>query len=318
MDTAYLSKLIKDSGISYKQTSNSYIFTCPRCLKKDKLYLRKKDGRFICFYCKDKENFHGKPEFALTELLHIPIHELRKILYDLPIYLPQNKHIDIEFCETEHSLMQTTSITKLYWPIDTYPINHQFSKKAADYLLFRGICLELAIQYKIRYSPNDGRVLFPVYRGKDLYGWQGRFIKNDPRVPKMISPKGFVKSNFLMFEQNLKFNEHIVVCEGPVDAMKAHLCGGNIATMGKCISRKQIEIILSYRPNKIYLALDPDAANETNRLLQEFSSINCYLMLPGEGKKDLGEMSLEEVLDKFKGAPQITTNHLCVYVKNSS
>ena len=52
-----LNKYIKDLGISFKETSKSFIFNCPLCNGKDKLYVRKNDGRFRCFKCATDNGF---------------------------------------------------------------------------------------------------------------------------------------------------------------------------------------------------------------------------------------------------------------------
>jgi hypothetical protein len=314
MDAFVLSKFIKDSGISYKQTSNSFVLTCPRCSKKDKLYIRKNDGRFICFYCSDHERFSGKAEYALSEYLGIPVHIIQEQLY------PENASraalppfLDISFDSAQPLSVELVDSPITNWPIGTYPLDHKYSQKGLEYLNMRGISLGLAKEYRLRYYPIQSRILFPVYSQKQLYGWQSRTVTN--QMPKILSSKNLQKSQFVMFEDRLKYNAHVIICEGPIDAMKAHLCGGNIATMGKLISRQQITCILSYKPTKIYLALDPDAAKETNALLQTFGDYDCYLLSPKKGKKDLGEMSLEEVYQSFLVAPKVNRFHLCVYLK---
>lgn len=314
MDAVGLSKFIKDAGISYKQTSNSYIFTCPRCSKRDKLYIRKKDGRFICFYCHENDHFSGKVEYALSEILNLSIGEIRQHLYQkefikkaTPIYL------DIQTNQENYEEKKEQTFVTLSWPFESYPLDHPYSVKGLTYLESRGIPLAIALQYGLRYFPQQSRILFPVYHQHRLCGWQGRVISNIQ--PKVLSSKNLPTSHLVMFEDRLQTNHHIVVCEGPIDAIKAHLCGGNIATMGKMVGKHQIELLLSYNPSKIYLALDPDAANETNRLLQEFGDYECYLLWPSKGKKDLGELSFEEVYELFIKAPKITRFQICVYLK---
>ena len=73
--------LLDEGGVDYKRNGRSFILRCPRCSKREKLYVRKTDGRFVCWVCKETEGFSGAPEWALTELLGIPVAELRARLY---------------------------------------------------------------------------------------------------------------------------------------------------------------------------------------------------------------------------------------------
>lgn len=314
MDATCLSKFIKDAGISYKQTSNSYIFTCPRCSKRDKLYIRKQDGVFICFYCHENNHFSGKVEYALSEILNLSVGEIRQQLYQKEfVKRPAPLYLDVQTNQEIVEENKQETFMPLSWPFESYPLDHPYSVKGRAYLESRGIPLTIALQYRLRYFPQQSRVLFPVYHQHRLYGWQGRIVSNVQ--PKVLSSKNLPTSHLVMFEDRLQPRQPMVICEGPVDAIKAHLCGGNIATMGKMVGKNQIELLLSYQPSKIYLALDPDAANETNRLLQEFGEYECYLLWPSKGKKDLGELSFEEVYELFKEAPRLTRFQICVYLK---
>jgi hypothetical protein len=206
-------------------------------------------------------------------------------------------------------------LTPTQWPFGSYPISHPFAYQGENYLQSRGISVKEATFYNIYNAPFQSRVLFPIMHNNFLYGWQGRYIYPSSDVPKMITSKDCKKSNFLMFESRLCKGEHVIICEGPIDALKAHLCGGNIATMGKGLSQAQIDRILSYAPSKIYLALDPDAVSEINRLLQIFQEYECYLLWPSSEYKDLGEMTMEAVYQRFQTAPRISAHQLWLSIK---
>jgi DNA primase len=105
-----------------------------------------------------------------------------------------------------------------------------------------------------------------------------------------------------MFQDNLINSPHAIICEGPVDALKCHLIGGAVATMGKNVSKRQIEIINNSGVGRVYVALDPDAVTEIKHLLQAFPDKETHLLQPPPDKKDLGECSLEEVRDLFQRA----------------
>jgi len=113
------------------------------------------------------------------------------------------------------------------------------------------------------------------------------------------------------------------VTEGPVDAIKFHLCGGNVASCGKIVSDKQLEVILESGVRKIYLALDPDAMPEMRELAKKVDIPVFVIKVPKEteerclrsGKKaDFGECSYEEAANAFSNAEEIS-NTLMVFLK---
>jgi DNA primase len=105
------------------------------------------------------------------------------------------------------------------------------------------------------------------------------------------------------------------VTEGPVDGMKCHLLGSNTVTMGKAVLRRQARLIMEHPAEDVYLALDPDAAEETARLVRDLGSEKrVFLLEPARGFKDLGEMSLEGVVEQFYRAQLVTAGHLFIYL----
>jgi DNA primase len=326
--TEVLADLIQSGGAPYRENSVSYIFTCPRCQKANKLYLRKGDGRFVCWVCKETEGFQGRPEFALTELLGVPLKELKSKLYgtedpQATIYL--EFRVKDFFADDDEVDLDADELQWVLWPLDCYEIGHRFAAKGLAYLEGRGVSAEMAARYGLRYCPPQQRVMFPIESGGTLYGWQGRkvgpteFVDEETgettSIPKVTTLKGVRKESTLMFADRLRDSEHAVVCEGPMDGLKADLCGGNVVTMGKAVSRQQIALLHNAGIRKVYLALDPDAANEIMRLVREFSDLEVYDMRAPEPFKDLGEMTPGDVLEVFRRARRITAANLVTYVE---
>lgn len=319
-----LRMLVEGSGLSYDENSVSWIFTCPRCSKPKKFYLRKKDGRFVCWRCKETDNFQGKPEYGLGELLGMSIGDVRRKLYG-DVLLSSDPTMESRIADFfgdgdsvddeafEHDVIK--------WPYDFYPIEDEFHcKRGMDYLKSRGIPKRIAIEYGLRYSPELRRVYFPVSEQGNLYGYQGRLIVpheyvdeetgEEKQVPKILGSKSMHRDRTLMFVDRMRNSDHVILCEGPVDAIKAHFCGGNVATMGKEISRHQIQMILNSGVKRVYIALDPDAYEVIEKLIAELShSVELYEMVPQRigGKIDLGAMTFREVYDLFLGAERFLT-----------
>lgn len=329
MDVKALRKLIEESGVSFSQSANSWIFTCPKCEKKNKLYIRKKDGRFVCWVCAETEGYKGAPEYALKDLLDLPISHIKTLLYGgvTTSALDGMIHVTIRDPYEPRPIDDDEDggiLKQAYWPIDYLPIDEPGARKGLDYVSKRGIDLATAIKYQLRYSPTKRRVAFPIVVGGILTGWQARAIGETCGVtdegniwstPKILTSPGVDREHLLMYQDNLIGSPHAVICEGPVDGIKADLCGGNVVTMGKAVSSGQIKTLLSYGVSSIYLALDPDAAAEIPRLISEFGDIPVYNMEIPKQFKDIGEMSPSEVLELFRSAKQVSAASLFVYLE---
>jgi hypothetical protein len=326
-DREVLKNLIESSPLSFKENEGSFIFDCPRCSKKDKLWIRKRDGRFVCFYCAEIDNFKGRPEYALKELLGLPLDVIKTKLYGEAWHQDGTGCLNLVFRDPdeEEDPDEEPILKEIAWPTDTYEITNAHSAKGSAYLASRGLPADIAADYGIHYWSAKRRVLFPVVIHGALVGYQARAIYPTEWVdrvtgltktaPKIVTSDGLERDKALMFHDRLAGSEHAVLCEGPMDAIKAHLCGGNVAAMGKIVSRGQLLALRRMGIKKVYLALDPDAADEASRIAKELGDLELYLMEPPAGFKDLGDMSMEAVRGVFLTAPKITSNRLFVFLR---
>lgn len=331
-DAAVLAQFIKDSGLKLAgQTSISYVFDCPKCGGKKKLYLRKRDGRFVCWVCKETENYQGRPEFALADLLGQPVKVVAARLYgrsDIPVELFLDVKIDDFFGDDEEVDEDAQELPSLFWPLDYYPITDPKAERGAAYLEGRGIPVDIAAQYDIRYAPVERRVIFPVASGADLYGWQGRLVIPTTYVDdagiehemlKIKGSTGLPRERMVMFADRLKGQDHALLGEGPVDAIKAHFVGGNISPMGKAVSHEQVRLILRAGIKKLYLGLDPDAAEEVQRLVHDyFDDVELYQLVArvngAKEKPDLGAMPFADVTELYRGAEPVMAGQIFVFM----
>lgn len=325
-DQSVLRELVRDSGLSPRTTQRSWIFRCPRC-GKDKFHLQKSDGRFICFSrsC-TADRFGGAPEYGLAELLQISVRECRAKLYGGEVALEQGAWEPMGMMEfvgvTRDDWIEEQSYRELEWPSDYLPIEDSRSARGLEYLANRGVSPARAVEYGLRYCPRERRVVFPVVVGGRLLGWQGRLIVDH----RYVDDDGSVKEGtkilssddippVWMFQDRLENSPHILVAEGPFDAIKAHLCSGNVAGMGcgATTAPARFRAARSAGVRAVYLGLDPDAAEETARLVQEFSDLPCYQLDIPDGT-DLGAMEERHVYDLFRRARRVYSNDLFIYM----
>jgi hypothetical protein len=330
VDPKKLNEFIKNSGLRPRNNSLAFVFQCPRCSKPDKLYIRKKDGRFVCWVCRESDNFQGRAEYALSELTGTPIDEIQVALYGGIVESNGEAYLHVElrdFFGEDDEEPEDLNFVPLY-PVmfgpDILPIDEPAARRGREYLASRGIDLALAKKYDLHYQPVSLRVIFPIKMHGDTFGWQGRYILPTEHYDeetdevtvtlKVLGNKGLIRERTLMFADSLQGSQHAVICEGPIDAVKADLCGGAVATMGKAVSAAQIELIRNAGIKKVYLALDNDAAIETMKLCEKLGDLELYLLKTPPGREDLGAATPEEVYREFLRAERVNAGHLLTFL----
>jgi hypothetical protein len=307
------------------------------------LWMYRHDGRFKCWKCAETKQFRGAPEYALRELTGLPISAIKAKLYGLEA-VQASLFLDVRMGDLvdEDDLLPVEEpepeLPDRFWPSGFYEIDHRHAAKGAAYLEGRGVPVELAKLYGVRYCAEKRAVCFPAYVGDRLVGWQYRITYPERQLVEETHldglPVDVVQENLkiwsddgdglsvdpwrdrcVMFANRLLEADHAVLCEGPVDAIKAHLAGGNVASMGKAISIGQIRYLLNAGVRKLYLALDPDAAGELEALLQKFEDVPVYQVVVPRPFKDLGAMSLEAARDAILSARPLQRGRLHIYLK---
>jgi DNA primase len=296
-----------------REGTRSLILRCPNC-GKEKLYVDKEHGNFICF--SGSCGIKGQAAKLISLMRGIDFKDAVNELFGKKEYYSQ-AIIDITlFLETELEKPAKGFIPiKVELPKHFFKITDPKCEAGRLYLQSRGIGTDIAEKYNITYSPIYERVIFPIMdmNGHDVIGYQGRAISKDVlKGARMLNNTGFRKGKTFMF-LNLAINsDHIIVTEGPVDAMKFDMCGGNIASLGKDITNDQLEILNNLKADRIYWALDDDADNLISEYSTALDKKSFMLKVPdrardrilalGRDKVDFGECTYEECLEAFKNA----------------
>jgi DNA primase len=169
------------------------------------------------------------------------------------------------------------------------------SERAKEYWQGRGITAESVETFKLGYSTNQDMVTVPVQADNGMYvgfvarSVEGKSFKNSTNMPR---------SKVLFNLNRCKFEE-IIVVESSFDAIKLHQMGLNaVATLGANVSREQIKLLEKYA-TKIILAPDSDDAGQTfvKKIMDNIKSRDISLINIPEGKKDIGDMTKQEILD---------------------
>lgn len=288
-----------------------FLFVCPACSKKA-VKLSRNSGYWKCFYCRYINQTEGRADKFLALALDIPERVAREQLYGSDASTPTLHLPEILFEEEldEDEIM----LTRIEWDYHHRPIQDPKSARGVAYLESRGIPIDIAIQYGLRYSARERRVYFPVESNGRLVGWQGRSILpntwTDPETGevkenlRLLSSPDLPRDSVLMFQDRIVDN-YAVLVEGPIDCIKAHLVGGNCASMGKIVTQGQLALLFQKGIKRLYLGLDPDAIEEVGRIARSMASIEVmYIDMP-KGFKDLGEMPLEMARDVILSSEKI-------------
>lgn len=291
-----ISQVLKDFAVPYKENGEVFFaLPCPSCGKR-KAYLTKKAGVYACWSCAEL-GVKGKAAYWLGKLTGQTTAHIQNII-DEPLSADEESELILE---DEDIVDPPLEMFKTVWPVGFWPMDALLSKPAVAYLADRGISLDLAMEYGLRYSPAHQRVCFPIETQGVFLGYQGRLIVPEKGVvnglqfvsPKYLTSKGVPKERALMFYNRLEGASQAIIAEGPFDAMKLHLAGGNVATIGKSVSEKQISMISA---SDVCIALDTDAPKQIENLAAKLIAAGKTVWVAIPPKKDFGDCSLEEAL----------------------
>ena len=317
--------IIEDLGFDYRERPRTIFTTCPGCDQDDKLSILKDGGSTICY--RGSCSFGGPRPFIEWVMLTKGCDRQQAINL---VYGEPDQPIEQGGLKLNLSRPDKQGVREMLQPIPWPPpfaltLDKSDAAPGAGYLANRGVAPELAASYGITYDIASRRVVFPVVMNMFVYGWQARAI--DPVAPgdRMRNNPGFQRARCVLFLDRLQPGKPAIIAEGPFDALKFHLCGGNVSTMGKNVSSEQLALILARRPSAIYLALDDDAAAEMRDVAKRVSIPVFRVRVPETavercrqvGKKaDFGECTMEECMQAFRDAQPFGMLSTAIHLKN--
>jgi hypothetical protein len=208
---------------------------------------------------------------------------------------------------------------------ETIDPNLPMHARARAYLASRGIFRDAISEYGIGFA-RTGRlanyVIFPVFMDGGLVYWQARATWDPPhgatrdyrkaweratKYRKTLNPVsygGATTADQVIFNYDrARAEPHVVVCEGPVDAIKvgAHA----VALLGKASSPTKIERLLRLPAQRYTVYLDPgeaerEKAEELATQLSEFAP--TFIATPPPGY-DPGALTQEQNTYVIANAP---------------
>ncbi len=301
------------------ENGRSYIYDCPACGGKKKLYIQKENGRSVCFRKETSKcpSMGSLVTYPLHLLTGMDIKDIKSELFLLEETLSVDD-IKIDWDVEADLPVEEQQLEMATLPAGITIITDPNAVEGLKYLHKRGISTDMAKKYSITYSTQMRRVIFPVIMNGVLYGWQGRAIDDVEKHLRMYNLFGPWKTSTLMFYNNIIGKEYAVLAEGAVSALKFELVGGFVASMGKSVSTKQLDLIKKAGVKQLYLALDRDASDLLVTIEKYMNSgddpVKCYVIETPESKGDFGECSFDECLDAFLKSQPFDKNGIYVNI----
>ncbi|MGH7241569.1 MAG: hypothetical protein ACREGB_04700 [Candidatus Saccharimonadales bacterium] len=147
-----IKELIAEEGLEYKERGRTIYTTCPKCNQNDKFSILKANGHCICYRgtCQFFAWFHDW--LALTA--GISRDDAIARLYGQPTVDHTIEKIDLHLTDTPKAVPDGEPIKPIRWPLPhAMSINSPFAGEGANYLIARGIPVDVAHKYGIMYSP---------------------------------------------------------------------------------------------------------------------------------------------------------------------
>ena len=289
-------------GKSHKRARDNYAFHCPFCNhRKPKLEINMattEEGKnfWECWVCQTK----GQTVFSLLKQLKVPKEEAQEVL----------KYVK----KGQKYLYKTDEVVELpkeFQPLATASRTSIIANKVRKYLYERGLTDNDFIKYNVGYTTTGdygGRIIIPSYSESNRLNYfvgrtyEGAYFKyRNPETSRDI----------IFFENLINWNQPIILCEGPFDAMAIRR--NAIPILGKNISNSLLKKIITSGVEDIYIALDQDAQKEALKYCEQFLSLGKRVFLVDLQQKDPSEMGFQAFTRLIQSAEELDLTGLMMH-----
>jgi len=187
-------------------------------------------------------------------------------------------------------------------------------RNAMMYLQRRGITYEDILKYNIGYCDQGlytNRVIIPSY-GED--GQLNFFVGRDIFESKMKYRNSPTPKDVVGFELFINWEEPIVLCEGPFDAIA--IKRNAIPLFGKTILSNLRRKIIEKKVKQVYISLDRDAFQDSLKMVEEFMKNNIDVYFVNLPEKDPSDLGFENVIPLLKETEKMKFSDLMRYKLN--
>lgn len=269
---------------------------CPYCGREQKMGINLTTYRTNCFRC----NEHPSPAQMVMDIENLETYN------ELLNLLKNGQFTELEFKEERIELPESKPVELPEgFKLITQGKSH-LAKITRNYLKHRGFNIEELAKQGIGYCTKGdyfGYVILPFYsKGHIIYFNARLVIGNGPRYnnpPKTLTGIG---KEFLIYNSDaLQLYNQIFICEGVFNALT--MGERAIATMGKAVSRVQLNALLKSPVKRFILLLDPDAKKQAIDLalkLVNFKKVKVVYLPTGKDCNDLGRRKVMKLIWRTK------------------
>ena len=187
-------------------------------------------------------------------------------------------------------------------------------KNAMMYLQRRGITYEDILKYNIGYCDQGlytNRVIIPSY-SED--GQLNFFVGRDIFESKMKYRNSPTPKDVVGFELFINWDEPIVLCEGPFDAIA--IKRNAIPLFGKTILSNLRRKIIEKKVKHIYISLDRDAFQDSLKMVEDFMKNDIDVYFVNLPEKDPSDLGFDNVIPLLKETEKMKFSDLMRYKLN--
>ena len=187
-------------------------------------------------------------------------------------------------------------------------------KNAMMYLQRRGITYQDILKYNIGYCDQGlytNRVIIPSY---DENGQLNFFVGRDIFESKMKYRNSPTPKDVVGFELFINWDEPIVLCEGPFDAIAVKR--NAIPLFGKTILSNLKRRIIEKKVKQVYISLDRDAFQDSLKMVEEFMKNDIDVYFVNLPEKDPSDLGFEKVIPLLKETEKMKFSDLMRYKLN--
>jgi len=267
---------------------------CPNCDDPSfHLGIYKETGIFHCWRC----DFSGNFITLIQKLLGVPYYKAKKIAvsysYSTGIEETENNQKNNEVVFPDNSFLILDALEDD--EIESYRL------KAILYLKSRFVNPYNKMLWMFTPKTNDNYsclIIIPVFFNGEIVTWIGRrYIDKDPRYVNCPKDKCILTVKEVLYNyDSYTEDDFVFITEGIFDALRFGRFG--LASFGKILGEKQLELLYIKRPRKIFYVPDRDVSQEEVKVnFNQLKLITETVMLwPPTKYKDVGEMKKSEVL----------------------
>lgn len=264
---------------------------CPYCHRENKMGVNLSLYRCNCFRCGE----HPSPIQMVMDVEGIETYS------EAFKFLNSGNFNELHF---EDEKVELSEAKPVYLPEGFKNISFgksQVAKSIRNYIQKRGFTLEFASRSGIGYcdtGDNLGYLIIPYYyNGKLRYYNARKVIGNGPKYRNPNKDITGIGKEFIIFNHDaLSMYNHIFICEGAFNALTMGEMG--IATMGKSISRYQMNELIRSPVKRFIILLDHDAWDKAIDLALKLVNYKKVKVILFEDDRDVNDLGKKEVLKK--------------------